>query len=516
MSNPQMETREFEVRLDVETRTITGLAVPYGQGANIGGSYVERFQAGAIDSSVQDVKLFYQHSEPIGKVLSGRDTADGFEITAHISETARGNEVYTLLRDGVLDKFSVGFIPVEQTRDGNTVTRTKVDLKEVSVVAFPAYSGASISEVREEANPVEDIVSETTTQNTESKEFLMENQNIENGLVEVREELAEVRRLAEAGFATTSAAPATDKFRSVGEYAKGLARLDDEAVELYNRATTSADAALRPAWVGYLDTLIDMGMPSLSAFSRSALPDTGLTIEWAKVNTNTIATGKQTTENTALTDGNISLTTVSTSVGTYGSQTSLSRQSIERSTVNYLDVAFRAMALGYAKKLNTEFIATISALTFPVGKTFDVTAGTAAAIIGGIVDGTSYIYGATGMLPEFLLVDPLAYKFLVTKSDLQGRPLVLQDGAGVNNIGSGNVSRLAGSIAGIPLIVDPSLAANTAYLANAEALTSYLNAGAPTRLSLEAPSTLTNTYAVYGYAAFAVPFEGAIVKIKVA
>jgi len=506
----QLETREFEVRLDAETRTVSGIAVPYGQDANIGGRYTERFAPGAI-AGVEDVKLFYQHNEPIGRVLTGEDTPNGYQITAQISDTQRGNEVYTLLKDGVLNRFSVGFAPVEQTRDGNTVTRTKVDLKEVSVVAFPAYSGASISEVREEettdSQPAEETLPESRGENME---------NLQNELVEVRAEVAEVRRLAEAGFVATPATPSFEKFRSVGEYAKGLASMDSDAVELFERSTTSADAALRPGWVGYLDNLIDLGMPTLSAFSRSALPATGLTIEWAKVNTNTIATTKQTTENTALNDGNISLTTVSASVGTYGSQTSLSRQSIERSTVNYLDVAFRAMALGYAKKLNADFVATIAGLTFGVPKTFDASAGTAAAIIGAIVDGTSYIYQNAGMLPQFIVVDPTAYKFFLSKVDSAGRPIVVVDGAGVNNIGSGNPARLAGQIAGLPLIVDPALAANSAYLANAEALTSYLSAGAPTRLSLESPSTLTNTYAVYGYAAFAVPFEAAIVKIKVA
>ena len=43
----EIETREFEVRADLEERTITGLAVPYGQDANIGGVYMERFVPGA-------------------------------------------------------------------------------------------------------------------------------------------------------------------------------------------------------------------------------------------------------------------------------------------------------------------------------------------------------------------------------------------------------------------------------------------------------------------------------------
>ena len=155
----EMETRDFEVRLNADTREVTGIAVPYGQVADIG-MYREQFVPGAI-RSVEDVKLFWQHSEPIGKIVEGRDTADGFEIRATISKTARGDEAYTLLKDNVINKFSVGFVPVEQTRDGDLVTRTLVDLKEVSLVSFPAFSGASVAEVREE-NPVIEVVADST------------------------------------------------------------------------------------------------------------------------------------------------------------------------------------------------------------------------------------------------------------------------------------------------------------------------------------------------------------------
>jgi hypothetical protein len=182
--------------------------------------------------------------------------------------------------------------------------------------------------------------------------------------------------------------------------------------------------------------------------------------------------------------------------------------------VNYLDIAFRAMALGYAKQMNANVVATLAGLTW-TGKTYDASAGTVLAITTAIADGTTSIYSNSGMLPEFIVCDPSAYKFFVTKVATDGRPVFNTDGAGVNNIGAGNLPRLAGSIFGLPIIVDPALAANTAYLANSEALTTYLSAGAPTRLTLESPSTLTNTYAVYGYAAVAVPFEAAVVKIKV-
>jgi hypothetical protein len=45
----------------------------------------------------------------------------------------------------------------------------------------------------------------------------------------------------------------------------------------------------------------------------------------------------------------------------------------------------------------------------------------------------------------------------------------------------------------------------------------FESAGAPVRLvdDISGQSTLTNSYAVYGYAAITVPFEGAIVKLDV-
>ena len=502
----ELETRSFEVRLEADTREVVGLAVPYGQTADIAGVYREQFVPGAI-RSVEDVKLFWQHSEPIGKILSGRDTEAGFEIRAMISDTPRGQEAYTLLKDGVINKFSVGFAPVEQTRDGDLVTRTLVDLKEVSLVSFPAFAGASVSEVREET-----AVTEVVADSTRTKETPNMSENMELDVRTVQDEVAEIRRELELVKTPTIAISAAEtKFRSQGEYAKALVSGDADAVELFR--ATSADAALRPAFVGYINNLINSGRPTLNAFSISALPATGLTIEYAKVNTNTIAIGKQTTENTALSTGDVALSTVSVAVNTYGGYTNISKQAIERSTVNYLDVAFQAMSLAYAKKMNAEFVAVLAGLTW-TGKTLDISALTAAAVMGGIADGAAYIYNATGLSPEFIVAGVTAYKRLVSIVDTSGRPVVATAGDGVNSIGGSNIPGLQGSILGLPIVVDPALDAKTAYMANSAALTTYEAAGAPTRLSNSDATKLQDTFSVYGYAAIAVPFEGAIVKLN--
>jgi len=500
----ELEIRSFEVRLEADTREVVGIAVPYGQVADIG-AYQEKFAPGAI-RSVEDVKLFWQHSEPIGKILEGRDTEAGFEIRAMISDTPRGQEAYTLLKDGVINKFSVGFMPLEQTREGSLVTRTLVDLKEVSLVSFPAFQGANVAEVREESTVAEVVADSIRTKETNMSE------NMELDVRAVQDEVAEIRRELELVKTPAISVSTEGKFRSQGEYAKALVSGDSDAVELF-RAATSADVALRPAFVGFVNSLINSGRPTLAAFSMAALPATGLSVEYAKINTNTIAIGKQTTENTALSTGDVALSTVSVSVSTYGGYVKLSKQAVERSTVNYLDVAFQAMSLAYAKKMNTDFVAVLAALNF-TGKTVDASALTAAGVVGAIADAAAMIYVNTGLSPEFIVCGTIAYKRLVSVVDTSGRPVVTQDGAGVNNIGSANVPGLKGSLLGLPIIVDPSISDKVAYIANSLALTTYESAGNPARLSTSDVTTLSDFYSVYGYAAIATPFEGAIVKIN--
>ena len=510
----EIETRSFEARADLEERTITGLAVPYGEFADIGGAYQERFSPGAIDS-VEDVKLFYGHEEPIGKIVEGRDTEQGFEIIAKVSDTPKGNEVLTLMRDGVLNKFSVGFIPLESERDGSAITRTKVSLKEVSVVPFPAFAGANITEVREE----QDTPADLEPDNEQERESMSENMELE--VRSVMDEVAELRRVVEAGQTSQTPAVVGAEYRSQGEFAKALLKGESGAVELARAASDSSDTVALPGFIGYIDNLIDNNRPALSAFSRAALPAAGLTVEYAQVSANTISVTQQVagdpavaTENAELAFGNLSIDSVSAAVKTYGGYTSFSKQTIERSSVDYLNTVFRALSLAYANATNAALVAHVEGLTY-TGKVFDVSAGTVAALIGGITDGATYIFENTGLRPEAIVASPEAYKFLMTIVGSDGRPVVLQTGEGNNNIGTANVPGLAGNLLGLPVIVDPAMTANKVYMANSQAIQTFESAGSPVRLTDSDITTLTDSVSVYGYMAITTPFAGAIVELDV-
>ena len=507
----EIETREIEMRLDEEQGVIRGIAVPYNEPANIGGAYEERFAPGAI-RSVEGVKIYYGHQHddlPIGKVVEGRDTEDGFEIVAKLTKgVQRAEETLALMRDGVLNRFSVGFVPIEQSVDGNVVTRTLVDLKEVSVVAFPAYAGAEITQVREEqeTEPTDDI------HQTESESPVSENTELD--VRAIQDELVEVRRLVEAGVAPQApVAPAYMAYRSFGEFVQAFAKGEAAAVELARAASTSADTYAAPGYLGYINKLIESNRPSWNVWSKAALPATGMTVEYAAITANTLAVGEQDPENEALSFGNLTIDNVSAAVKTYGGYTTVSKQAVLRGSVDYVGIVFDALAVAYANATNTAAKAAIAALDF-TGKVMDLDGGTAASVIEGLIDGVKYIKANSGLNAEFILCSADAYKYFMKIADSSGRPIVNVNNDGANTFATAN-NDLTGSIWGIPVVVDPTLGTGLAYLANSRALQVVEASGSGTRLSAQDVSTLTDTLSLYGFAAITVPFESAIVKLDI-
>lgn len=157
-------TRDFaadiEIRSDGTGRTVHGILVPYGQAATVsdgGPAYEEAFAEGAFArdlaaraGSFGGVKMLWQHDreQPIGRAVELREDAAGLYGAFTLSRTARGDEALQLLRDGVLDGFSIGFRPVDETLRDGIVWRTKAALRETSLVTFPAYAGALVAGVR--------------------------------------------------------------------------------------------------------------------------------------------------------------------------------------------------------------------------------------------------------------------------------------------------------------------------------------------------------------------------------
>lgn len=147
-----------------DKRTVYGLAVPYDKEATVNdgfGPYREVFRSGSFAKTLREsggvdrVKFYTNHSHrqnklPIGKAISLREDPAGLVGEFYVSATRDGDEALELVRDGVLDSFSVGFAKVKEraSKDG-LVERLEVKLREVSLVAHPAYEGALVAGMRQ-------------------------------------------------------------------------------------------------------------------------------------------------------------------------------------------------------------------------------------------------------------------------------------------------------------------------------------------------------------------------------
>ena len=161
MSRPILHREVTDLELRSDGRTLFGRIVPYGEIAEVADSagrpYRERFVPGAFARSIaqraEKVRLLVNHEHrtrlPIGRAVNLSEADDGLHGEFHVSATRDADEVLELVRDGVLDAFSVGFSPVRDRKasDG-TVERVEASIRECSVVSFPAYAGAAIAGLR--------------------------------------------------------------------------------------------------------------------------------------------------------------------------------------------------------------------------------------------------------------------------------------------------------------------------------------------------------------------------------
>ena len=498
MTMNEMITRSFEIRAtDTELRTVEGLAVPYNDTIDIGGGWSERFEKGAIDLTA-NVKLFRDHEDIIGVVTEMTESDEGLMIKAKISETVLGNETLNLVKDGAIRSFSVGFIPVTDVKKDKTIIRTKVNLKEVSLVAFPAYDKAEVLSVREETNQEEISMENTTPDYTSAIE-------------EVRNHAEELERRLDVIASEKTPAVSVPQFRSYGAYVKAVASGDVEAHRTFTGAD-SADTIMKNAWVSDTVRILNAGRPTYSVFSSGALPPDGMNVEYPKINTNTIDVANQAVEGDTLAYGKLTLTSATAPIKTYGGYTDMSRQVVERSSINYVDTAFRAMVAKYASVTNAAMrqqLITDAALFNQSA----LGAWTSAEIIDSLAEAATKVNGDTGLPLEFILVSSDVFRLMAKTVDTMDRPILSNTGATVNTWGNINPVGLTGNVLGLPIVVDPSLAALSFYAGNSAAITTYESAGAPFRLNDEEITNLTNSFSVYGYLGIAVSDPKALCKI---
>jgi HK97 family phage prohead protease len=102
------------------------------------------------DKSINDIKILWQHdtSYPIGYITKLKEDDYGLYIEGKIlTDLQKGRELFDMMRNKIIDSMSIGFIIKESFMDNKFNIRyiSKIDLKEVSFVTFPANKLAKIA-----------------------------------------------------------------------------------------------------------------------------------------------------------------------------------------------------------------------------------------------------------------------------------------------------------------------------------------------------------------------------------
>ena len=504
----------------------TGIGVPFNERIEVMdwfGRHTEEFEPGSVELADTGAKIYWRHGEIIGRVTDARDVDKGFELDGKISDTTLGRDAYTMLRDGTIDRLSIGFQPIEWREDDEGhIVYTKVRAVEFSLVPFPAYDSAAVSAVRSK-QPAPPQKGNTMTADTLTRDDLTPlNQSID----ELKRSVA-LMGTRDSGPANPVAA--LERFGSVGGLLRALATGDESAATAYREFTEGvdggvlADSVSKNSWVGNFIKLATGRRSVIADFGGTvALPPEGMNVEYGKLKSDTTKVEEQASEGASLAYGKIQLESATAPVKTYGGWSALSRQVIERSSVPYLDTLWEALALAYARRTEKavrDFYATLVAAkneaTAP-GSNVPLPAGyDTADVLDAVVD-LAEIFDERGYALSGLHVSKDVFKAFNRLTDGDNTRLMTVYGTSVNQVGSLDLRGLSGNIANLEVRVLPGAAANTAVAYDPVAVKVWENPGAPLRLQDENIVNLTKDFSLYGYMAVGNPHPDALVSLKIA
>ncbi|MGM7677578.1 HK97 family phage prohead protease [Microbacterium sp. A94] len=518
-------TRAFDIRAtDDETRTVEGVAVPWGVTIAVGGIR-ERFEHGAVEVPADGRVLLYdRHAEPIGRLTAHEDTEAGWSIRAEFSDTARGRDAWTLAKDGVMSQMSIGFIAREDDEDADgTIVRRRVEVREVSLVPFGAYGNdAPVTNVRH------DSAADNNAAQSAERSRQMTDPVTAAEATELRGAIDDLARTVEALNSHEDDSIAVDT-RTAGEALKAIAAGDDTSIRGYEDTLvraytggTTADTVAQAGWVGDLTRIFDASSGALAdVFSTGTLPATGTSIEYAELKSNTVSVDEQLAEGDNITFGKVATEIKSAPVKTYAGGTELSRQQIERASVNVVQTSLEALGTAAAARkkavLRAAFIAAVTAREAIAVNGGVVVLGavlassTALQWTNSVVDAAIKL-DAENLAIDALIVSPSVFKHLNALETEGHRVFRVADDA--RTVGTLNLPGLEGNLAGIRVVADVGQTGDKAAFVNGRAIRQY---DSPL-VSLQDDNlvTLSKSFAVYRYGAIAAEIPAGIVPVKLA
>lgn len=511
---------EEEANAETGARTFRALAVPYEaeiyRPSYWNGTKNIKFAKGSV-TFAEGAQIFFGHDwmsdgVPIGVITEVEQTDGGPIITASISRTAKGDEIWTLMQDGVLRKVSVGveISKWEVDEENELLTYLEAEAFETSVVPRPAFKEADVIGLNSAKHRPAIKERDTMPATAEALEASISSLN---GTVENLSRQVETIAALGAG----GRAPAEPPFSSYGEFILAYAAADETAIAFavdlrefmrdgsdHTFATDTSDLGgwLKDSWIG--DTVRNPGASRRlhNFFASSALPATGMNVEYGVEETPDGApadTGEQVSQNTPLQYGEMKFGSRTAPVKTYGGYTTKSRQEVERSSIATVEMWFNRMTAMWARNSEAALrAATVAAPAHVLAGTGVDDLTTADGWVKFIIRAATYLDDAFGLAPEGIPVGFDIFEQLATikVNGAAGSTYFLD-----RDSGRIDAPGLTGSVSGIQVI--PTNAPGLVRIAHSQAIRTLESGNAPFQLTDDNITALSRDMSVYGYEAIA-------------
>jgi HK97 family phage prohead protease len=494
---------------ETQTRTITGVAVPYGETATVSDGTQVRFEQGALPVEGKAPKLFMYHdsSMPVGLVTERVDTEEGMMFSARISATAAGDEALTLALDGVLDSVSVGVNPTKFSYDDEgTMVVTEAEWLELSLVPIPAFAGAVIEKVLASAQepdtePTPEPVEETKVESVQPE-----------AVVEAATPTAPIPAQPKRKFALPTPGEymaamhiGGTTFANVNAAVRDFVASKQTALQAAagDVLTTDTPGLLPVPVLGPVFDDLNYIRPVVSAVGARAMPDGGQSKTWIRPTWTThTSVGSQSPELSGVSATTPVIASNVIQKTTLAGQVTLSVQDVDFTSPAALEIILRDLAGQYMLQSDAVACNAITNGGTASGSTWTVTAGDPSTLIAAIYDAATDILQATNFLPDHLFVSTDVWKQLGSQLDGEDRPVFPYTAAaglmGVNAMGTANVTQMnTFNPFGLNLVVDRAFASGTMTVARGSAIEFYEQIRGI--MSVEVPATLGRTFSYYGY-----------------
>ena len=507
------------------SRTITGIAVPYGVAATVSDGTAVTFEQGSLPVEGKAPRLYMNHdsNQAIGIVTERVDTAEGMLFSAKISKTAAGDEALQLALDGVLDSVSVGVNPTKtRANEDGSVTVLAADWIELSMVPVPAFAGAIITDIAASIHhePEE-------TDNNEIQEP-----------TEETEPMSEVTVPAVEATIPTAAIPAQPKrefkLPSAGEFMAAF-HIGGDTFANMNKAVAEFSAANRTALqaaagdvlttdtpgllpvpvLGPLVQDLNFLRPVVEAVGARAYPDNGQQKTFIRPTITTHTSVASQSELAAASATTMVIASNSVSKTTLAGQVTLSVQDIDFTSPAAMQLILNDLMGEYM--IASDNLAADNLLTAATSSgVWDLTV---ADLLKSVYDSAVDISNGRNWTPTHMFVSPDVWGQLGQLADTTGRPVFPFIGAGLtgqNALGNASASSWNGNPLGLQLVVDSNFAAKTMVITRVgqgqgDAYEFYESIRG--LMSVEQPSVLGRNMSFHGYVSTFAAIPGMIRKI---